>query len=77
MKIAKKDELLKWVQLKGIVSSVDVRQWGLQNCYIRADRTMRALAEVGERIKRLMPEEIESLGLRKKGAKKIAFWVAL
>lgn len=77
MKITKADELIAWVKSKGIVSSVDVRVWGLENYYIRADRTMRDLAEAGQIVRRLADYEIDSMGLRKPGSKRIAFWATI
>lgn len=77
MNETKAEKLIEWVRSKGIVSSVDVRIWGIQNYYIRADRTMRDLAELGQKVKRLTDSEIDSLGLRKVEGKRIAWWSAV
>lgn len=72
--MTKQDQLLDWVKGRGIVSAVDVRIWALENAYIRADRTMRDFAELGQKVRRLSDEEIDSMDLRKPGATRIAWW---
>ena len=73
----KQEELIEWVRSCGMVSSVGVRQWGLDNGYIRADRTMRDLAELGDKVRRITDEEIDQRGLRNPGAVRIAWWEAV
>lgn len=76
-KITKSDLLLKYVRKQGIVNSVMVRRWGLENGYIRSDRTMRDFAEAGMFVRRMGDQEVVNKGLRKQGATKIAFWEAI
>lgn len=77
LKITKSNLLLDYVRRQGIVNSVMVRRWGLENGYIRSDRTMRDFAEEGKFVRRMEDEEIKNKGLRQEGATKIAFWEAI
>jgi len=43
----KSDELLHWIREKGIAIKHEVIQWGCDNYYTRADRTMREFVEQG------------------------------
>lgn len=62
----KEDELLHWMKHVGIFNSVHVRKWGLDNFYIRADRTCRELVEQGK-LRRIPYEESILKGYVKKG----------
>lgn len=73
----KHEQLMDWVRIHGMVSSVEVRQWGLDNGYIRADRTMRDFAELGQKVRRLTDYEIDTFRLRQPGATRIAWWAAV
>jgi len=53
---SKKEQLLEWIRLKKEVKSHELIAWGLQNHYIRADRTARDLAQAGL-IERIPKEE--------------------
>lgn len=46
-KLTKKAELLDWMFKKRYFSTHEVVAWGLQNKYIRADRTKRDFLEQG------------------------------
>lgn len=52
----KEQQLLDWMKQKGFFASHEVVKWGLDNYYLRADRTKRDLMERGI-IKKLSPQE--------------------
>jgi hypothetical protein len=52
---------------------VQIRQWGLDNFYISADRVVRKFAEECK-IQRISEEEITFRNLRKNGSARIAWY---
>ena len=68
-----RDMLLAWMRQKGYFSSVDITEYGLHNCYLRAPRTARAMAKIGI-IRRIPDEETAFRGLNKSGRKRIAWY---
>jgi hypothetical protein len=73
LELTKQDALIHWAKHVQIFNTVHVRQWGLDNFYIRADRTMREFAEQGM-VRRLPDEEAILRGFRKKGQAPIALY---
>ena len=71
--ITKQDALLGWMKQNVYFSSVQLTQYGLDNYYLRAPRTARALAEQGI-IRRIPDDEAMFRGLNKRGKKHIAWY---
>jgi len=73
--VSKKDQLYSWCRIKGVFSSVDVHQWGLDNFYICAKRRVHEFVQRGLKIRRLNDQEIKSMRLTKSGRSKIAWYI--
>lgn len=72
---SKSEELLEWMKREGLVSSVHIRQWGIDNFYISADRVVRRFAELGN-VTRLNEQEIVLRSLRGPGCARVAWYQA-
>lgn len=68
-----KQKLLQWIKTKGIVNSVDLRDYGMKNFYLRADRQAREFAMNGY-IRRIPTDEAILRGYLKEGRQHIAYW---
>ena len=56
--LTKESCLLEWCRKRRVFNKADVIRWGLENYYIRAERTIREFVEEGN-IRRLGPRECE------------------
>lgn len=54
-------------------STVDVREWGTNNYFLRAERECRQFAQDGE-LRRIPKEECYLRGLIKNGNQPVAYW---
>lgn len=54
----KKEQLIEFIRQRVWCKSSDIVRWGVENYYIRADRTARELAEEG--IIRRMPDDLKN-----------------
>lgn len=63
----KKQQLIIWMKKYKTFATHDVIKWGLQNYYLRADRTKRDLMKQGK-IRKLSENEKESFGYHSKDA---------
>lgn len=61
----KEQQLMEWCQSKGYFSKAQIMQWGLDNFYIRADRTIRDFVQEGL-VKKLDKDEVLFRGLSNK-----------
>ena len=64
---SKSEQLLSWCRIRKIFSKADIMRYGLDNYYIRADRTIRDFVRQGL-VKRLNDREREQRNLRGKMA---------
>ncbi len=70
--MTKKQLLLNWCRQTRLFSTVNVRDFGAQNQFLRAERCCRELCNEGL-IRRIPDEEIILRGLRR-GKATIGFW---
>jgi len=72
-KIIKQKEFFSWCQQKKIFNYVDIRNYSLENFYLRAERTIRDFVSEGK-IRRISDEESLLRGLRKDGNARLAWF---
>ncbi len=63
--INKEQALADWCKRKGFFSKADIMQYGLDNFYLRADRTIRDFVQEG-RARHLAPQECLFRGFKGK-----------
>lgn len=71
--LSKEFKLLQWCRFKKIFNYVDIRNYSLENFYLRADRTIRDFVNEGK-LKRISDEEAILRGLIKKGNARLAWF---
>lgn len=73
LELSKEFKLLQWCRFKQIFNYVDIRNYSLENFYLRADRTVRDFVTEGK-IRRISDEEALLRGLRKDGNARLAWF---
>ena len=71
--ISKEFKLLQWCLGKKLFNYVDIRNYSLENFYLRADRTIRDFVTEGK-IRRIPKEEAVLRGLLKVGRAPLAWF---
>lgn len=71
--LSDKEKIYEWARSKKLFSYIDIRDWGIENFCLNADRRVRELVEEGL-LKRVSREEALLRGLIKEGRAQIAFF---
>lgn len=69
----KEEELLDWCLEKRLFNYIDIKNYSMNNFYLRAERTIRDFVTEGK-IKRISDDEAVLRGLRKPGRACIAWF---